>query len=476
MNPYYVYPLPRTAEKRHGYFILQECQTITVPRSFSGEQCAFYAELYKNFSLGLSKAEFAFGEEGKIILGKGEAGGLCGCDFSVSVTEQGICLEGKDAQELARAFTVFLQMFRPVGDVVATDMRVACGYFCEKAELSFRGVHYCLFPSTSLEALKQFIRLSGMYRYTHFVLEFWGTYAFKTFPLLGWAGHSYTEKDLTPILNEARWLGMEVVPFFNHLGHAAQSRVNGADHVVLGQNPLYAPLFEPDGWTWCVTNPSAKQILGDVRKELAKLAGKGEYFHIGMDESFSFATCERCLQAGEQKLLFANYVNEIAASLKKDGRRAIMWGDQLLDPKRFPAPYSANQVPGGETCGAIGLLDKSVVIADWQYDVREGEVETSQFFRQNGFEVLGSPWEDPDNIHCHVQTAVNNGGKGILLTTWNATHPFIARLLQAADEMCGGRTDLTYAESMSLSGNILRKISSGTDRPGAGWLGTRTLF
>ena len=52
----------------------------------------------------------------------------------------------------------------------------------------------------------------------------------------------------------------------------------------------------------------------------------------------------------------------------------------------------------------------------------------------------------------------------------------IARLMQAADGMCCGSSDLTYAESMALSGNLLRKISVGTQDPGAAWLGTRTLF
>ena len=48
--------------------------------------------------------------------------------------------------------------------------------------------------------------------------------------------------------------------------------------------------------------------------------------------------------------------------------------------------------------------------------------------------------------------------------------------MQAADGMCRGSSDLTHAESMALSGNLLRKISVGTQYPGAAWLGTRTLF
>lgn len=476
MNTFHVYPLPTRAEYGKGSFVLQARQKIVVPRSFSGEKCAFYGELYTRFSLGLSLPEFEFGRENEILLDKYPAA-ECAADkeFFVGVGEEGVRLAARDERGLARAFTVFLQLFCAEGETMATRIALPCVSLAEKAAIAFRGVHYCLFPNSPPEALRQFIRLAGMLRYTHFVLEYWGTYAFQCFPALGWANGAWPKEKLLPLLDEARWLGMEVVPFFNHLGHASQSRLNSADHVVLGQNPLYAPLFEPDGWTWCITNPAVRSLFREVREELSALAGKGEYFHIGMDETFSFATCARCRAAGEKKKLFADYVNEISRELKGQGRKTILWGDQLLDAKLFGPPYSANQVPGGETCGAIDLLDKDVIVADWQYDVREGEIETTRYFKEKGFDVLGSPWEDPDNIRAHIRTACKYK-TGILLTTWNATHPFIARLMQAADGMCRGSSDLTYAESMALSGNLLRKISVGTQDPGAAWLGTRTLF
>ena len=104
----------------------------------------------------------------------------------------------------------------------------------------------------------------------------------------------------------------------------------------------------------------------------------------------------------------------------------------------------------------------------------KGELKTSVYLKKKGFDVLCSPWENPLNIGVNIRTA-QKYGMGVLLTTWNATHPFIARLLQAAEQMCRGEATLTYAERMSVSGNILRKISDGTDRPGNAWLGTKTI-
>lgn len=63
-------------------------------------------------------------------------------------------------------------------------------------------------------------------------------------------------------------MGLEVVPMFNCWGHASGSRIRHGRHVVLDQNPRLAPLFEPDGWTWCLTNPRAQALLRSVCDEL----------------------------------------------------------------------------------------------------------------------------------------------------------------------------------------------------------------
>ena len=94
----------------------------------------------------------------------------------------------------------------------------------------------------------------------------------------------------------------------NHLGHAAQSRVSMGRHTVLNQNPRMQLLFEPDGWTWCTTSSTARKLLSDVRSELMELCGDGEYFHLGFDEAYSFATCPNCRKHEPYKLL-AEYIN-----------------------------------------------------------------------------------------------------------------------------------------------------------------------
>lgn len=472
MNDLHIYPLPEKIVKKSGVYRLREREVFRVPSSFGERRCAFYKELYESFTLGLSRAEFVFDDKLLNEMLAGEfAGGQTesGYDYTVKVSENGVYLGGKDDKGVARAFTAFLQLVSPYGSPRATGVQVPLCELSDRPEVQFRGVHFCVFPQVKKEFLRQFIRLAGMYRMSHFVVEFWGTYRFSCMEELGWKDASFTKEEIRPVLEEAAWLGMEVVPFFNCLGHAAQSRIACGDHVVLQQQPLYAPLFEPDGWTWRTDNPDVLALLSKVREELCELAGAGEYFHIGCDEAFSFAA-SRGVAAAEKGKLLAEYINSIAREMRGAGRKIIVWGDQLLDAKKFPPPYCANQVPDADTAGALDMLDKDIVIADWQYDVNEGEIETSKYFKERGFTVLGSPWHCSENIAAHANTALKYG-YGVLLTTWNVTFPFIAQLLHAAELMWQGKSLLSYPEWMSISGNLLRKLSPKERTFGKVWLG-----
>ena len=87
---------------------------------------------------------------------------------------------------------------------------------------------------------------------------------------------------------------MEPVPMINHFGHAPQSRSCMGRHTILNAEPRLSLLFEPDGWTWCLSNPDTYRLLADMRAELCGLFGDGKYFHLGFDEAYSFATCPKC--------------------------------------------------------------------------------------------------------------------------------------------------------------------------------------
>lgn len=469
MNKYNIYPIPDYCAENGTTFILPK-KAEAKCFGISQEAKTLYKELWKKFSLGLSeiifvddpslKNEIVIGSASEIKYDKKN-------DFSMIIDNSSVVLKGVNTKALARAFTVLLQLMRPVGELRAEKIQIFGGEYSAFPKVEFRGVHLCIFPSTKLEFLQQFIRLMGMCRYSHLVLEFWGTYKFECFSKLGWEKDSYSKEQILPLIKEANAFGIEVVPFFNHLGHASQSRVVSGEHVVLSKNPEYAPLFEPDGWTWCISNPEALKILKNVRKELIELCGDGGYFHLGMDEAYSFCSCPRCKGKDRNKLL-AKYLNELSLEMKEYGRRCIIWGDQLIDAKRFPRPFNANYVPDLETSKSISLVSREVIIADWQYRINESIIATSAFFKEQGFDVLQSPWYNSSNIKAHIETAIKLG-HGVLMTTWNFLEPFIGELLHGAEMMWTGENKSSNYEYQSISGSILRKISDTGSN--SGWLG-----
>ena len=474
MNKFNVYPKPDYCFADEGKYYLNASVTAKCS-AFSDFEKNLYCELWNRFTLGLSNLSFEEGGEGyELTIGSPEKKSQSGYAYSVHVDDAGVYLKGNNKKELIHAFTTLLQLVYNEGGIKAEKVYFFHGDYAATAKVDVRAIHFCLFPNVGLDFVKQFIRMMGMYRYSHFVLEFWGTYRYECFEALGWEKNSYTKEQILPLIKEANALGMEVIPFFNHLGHAAQSKVGSGEHVVLSQHPEYAPLFESDGWTWCVNNPETIKLLKNVRDELIELCGSGEYFHIGCDEAFSFCTCPRCRDKNKNDVL-ATFLNSVSDDLKSKGRKCVMWGDQLLPANVFKPPYEANLVPDLETSKAIANVSKDIIIADWQYRIYEGEVETSKFFIENGFKVWQSPWHNPNNIKTHINTAVKYGS-GVLLTTWNVTQPFISQLLHAAEMLWTGEEQSSHAEYMSITGNILRKIAPPVKEAGKGWLGMWELF
>lgn len=339
--------------------------------------------------------------------------------------------------------------------------------------LKFRGLHLCVFPETTPFMIEKVIRLAAFFKFTHVVLEFWGMLRLEALRELSWP-EAWKKSDARGLVDVARNFGLEVIPMFNCWGHAAASRLRFGRHVVLDQNPRLSPLFEPDGWTWCLTNPRAQSLLRAVVDELIDFAGPGSYFHIGCDEAYSHATCDHCREHNRVQL-FADHVNELATYLKQHGRRTIMWGDALLERAKWPPPHEANSSPLLPTHQALERLSRRIVIADWQYGVVQGDMPTLAHFRAHGFETLACPWNKSANIRTTAKAAADTKS-GLLMTTWQHLGPSIAQMAYAANAAWSqGQAALNLAQctpSLALvtTASCVRKLMPAQGRyQRAGW-------
>lgn len=336
-----------------------------------------------------------------------------GADYAIRVDERGAAVSADSERGLVRGYLTLLDMIQ----IDCTGVPYLP--YCEVREspaVALRMAHFCIFPETKLYELRRFLRLCGALKYTHVVLEFWGMLRYDCLPELGWP-HAFTKEEIQPLLAEARALGVETVPMFNHWGHASGCRVSRGKHVVLCQNPALQALFDEHGWCWNIDNPRTLSLLRAVREELCALHGPGDYFHIGCDEAYRFSCTD------ENVARISRFINETAAELRTAGRKTILWGDMLLSHRPEYNPRNVYTAAAPDAAGEermMRALSHDLIIADWQYDVREAPVETALTLQKAGFSTLLCPWDR--RAACTdacVRTVREHHLGGILHTTWH---------------------------------------------------------
>lgn len=402
-----------------------------------------------------------------------------GDEYALTVTESGAFVRGESAVGLLHGLFTLVQLVVPIRLEGEADYAMPAVRIHDRPAIrGMRAIHLCVFPETTLLLLEKAIRLAGMMKFTHVVLEFWGMLRYDTLPELAWPRHAYSKEQIRPLVRLIQDLGMEVIPMLNHLGHAAQCRSCYGKHVVLDQNPARALLFEPDGWTWCISNPETRRVLRGLRQELIDLCGSGKYFHLGCDESYSYATCPIC-SAQDTRRLLADYLNELTGELAAQGRRPIIWGDQLLDATVWKHPNIATSRPDQRTHEALPLLDRRIVIADWQYSLTEPKAPTMEHFMSQGFDTVICPWDGHGNNEAMGAAADQAHAFGFMATTWDHLPEYLRLMPTVAGSCWNGagfdaekRGQCSWTEIATMLRKVMPKLP---EYHNAGWVGREVL-
>ncbi|MBO5270728.1 MAG: family 20 glycosylhydrolase, partial [Clostridia bacterium] len=332
-----------------------------------------FSEFWHNFTYLFSDLNVKETDEMIFSVGKAERPSLDGYAYAIRIEETGFCIVGRDAQGLIHGYMTLLDRIRAVETDAGTALSIDCCEIKDSPRMQNRMVHFCIFPETELWELQRFLRLCGALRFSHVILEFWGMLHYDCMKELAWS-HAFTKETLRPILDEARALGLEIVPMFNHWGHASAGRVMHGKHVVLDQNPSLQTCFSDDGWCWNIESPRVRALLRKIRAELTELCGDGSYFHIGCDEAYNF---DLSTEGGMNAI--CDFMNEIAEEMASCGRRIIVWGDMFLfRHPHYTDKYTCNAPLSHCEAYMLNRLDKRIVIADWQYDATRAPVETSE--------------------------------------------------------------------------------------------------
>ena len=424
-------------------------------------------EFWHNFTFQSSTLNISESNEFIFTIGNAEPLSLEGCDYSINVEQDGICVCAENEKNLIRGFMTLLDRFHAIDRDEALAIELECCQIKDKPMIQNRMVHFCIFPETELWELQRFVRFCGALKYTHVVLEFWGMLQYDCMKELSWR-HGFTKEQIKPIIQEANDLGLEIIPMFNHWGHASAGRVIHGKHVVLDQNPRFQTYFSDDGWCWNIRNPKVKKLLHQIREELIELCGKGDYFHIGCDEAYNFELTK------ENMDLICDYINGINEEMRLQNRKVIVWGDMFLYRHSHYNPnnkYACNAPTAESEQYMLGRLSRALVIADWQYDAKQSPVETASVFAKAGIDCLLCPWDrGADQMNSVISTVKEQKLMGVLHTTWHTLSMGTPYVTHAAVGSFEGIDACVPRRIRTNTAALLRKVlPADGDYEKAGW-------
>ena len=404
---------PKMTEKKQGRFILPKNANAV---AHSCLDRSVIRDFWHNFTFNASKLSLAPDEEFIFRIGNTPKAELEYFDYSINIDSDGICVYAKSEKDLIYGFMTLLDRIEAEDINEATVAILDCAVIKDFPSIKNRMVHFCIFPETELWEIQRFIRLCGALKYTHVVLEFWGTLKYDCMRELAWQS-AFEKEQIKPIIKEANDLGLEIIPMFNHWGHAAASRVRHGKHVVLDQNLALQTYFSPDGWCWDIKKQKVRELLRRIRNELIELCGGGSYFHIGCDEAYNFEFTKDNMD------MICDFLNEIGEDLRAQDRRVIAWGDMFLCRQQNYNPnnrYTCNAPTDEAAQYMLSRLDRNIVLADWQYDAPEAPVETASVFVKAGFDCLLCPWDRGNkNMRAMIATVKEQALMGFMHTTWH---------------------------------------------------------
>ena len=309
----------------------------------------------------------------------------------------------------------------------------------------FRAIHLCIFPETPMWFVEKQLRLAAYHKFNFAIIEPWGVFPFETHPEFGWRDRMKTRAEFRRLLDVAAECHILPIPQLNIFGHAGMSRAGTAKHAVLDIDRSLEPLFEPSGWSFCLSNPETRKLLRDLAVEMFNFFGRPPFFHIGCDEAYDFQTCRECAAADPGALLGGHigYFHELLGGM---GARLIMWHDMLVD-RADPRWKDCTACGDARTAELYKALPKNIIIADWEYfeaprdNNLEREWPTSLFFKEQGFDVAVCGWMERAAIGQLGTMASRRRLFGMISTTWhtNSGYRFEPMFADAANAAWSGK-------------------------------------
>ncbi len=275
--------------------------------------------------------------------------------------------------------------------------------------------------------------------------------------------HSYSMVELKEIVDYIEGLGLMAVPAFENLYHmekflqydelAHLSEFSDATKEGRG----WAPVYYPRGSVACASNPAVNEFMDAYIKEICTLFN-GEYIHMGLDEIFEFAECERCkerINNGEtKKEMFYKHTMHCYELVKSLGKKMMMWSDF------FEYYYIVEDLP------------RDIILCHWEYSfvgeepkghwTNRVKLDWLRIFDELGFEYMVCNWTTSASTILNLDTLNNYASKfkplGRLFTAWERESRFYEGNMPCmayAGRLWSGKVENTYEDKVSVYSEYL---------------------
>ena len=388
-------------------------------------QIKLFKELFNNFTAGISKLTVIQREDDKpVVYVSKEIENvelpleLGDNDYAIAIDDKKAQLVFSDNKSFAHAYCTMLAVLEIKETKKGKEkFSLPICTIKDKPVVKFRSAHLSVLYGNFFQRTRKLVREIGFLKYTHVIIVFkGGNFPWKSFKEYGRKEH-YSIKQVRTIIEEANALGMDVIPELNIWGHASMSTGRYGKHIALDQNPKVAPYFNKTGWVWNILSPEVKELHHKMIEELIDVCGPCEYFHVGCDESVTFGE-DRDYIGKDRTKIVCDYINDMANWLKEKGRKTMIWGDMLLCNPEWKEILQSGESPE-EVRRTCEMLDKEIIVIDWQYDVATHvDLPSTKSISDYGFKTMIAPWRSPVAIKICADNVIRHGYAGYVQTTW----------------------------------------------------------
>ena len=209
---------------------------------------------------------------------------------------------------------------------------------------------------------------------------------------------------------------IDVVPLFQTFGHCGWLFPEQEDGSRLNLD-LAEDVDYP--YAYNVSNPRLYPFIETVLDEVMEASGNPQYLHIGHDEVFhpkaKFPCRPENITKGIKKVLFDDVMWYYNYG-KKRNVQIMLWQDLFVTPEE-----STENGAGGPPHNLAEVrndLPRDLLFVAWRYDGRTTDFPDITALRKDGFNIVGAPWNEKNNVEHLAEFCKKAGGIGMLQTIW----------------------------------------------------------